>query len=585
MAISVPVVGDPATPSPESRPPWPDVPGLEVVNGAVRPTPAVLDRAARPLPPGSGRAHAGSSAPPPDVIERGNPVSLIAIVRVPVVACLGIGMVLSVPSRYIKRRRRKAGRYMARACAAGAAGIALAAVGLTGASASSAAPRAQQTVRVADAGASVAAASPGAQLWAARYDNGGNGGATSVAASPNGKLVFVTGYVTAGALEDYATVAYSAATGAQLWAARYTDPGHGIDRAYSVAVSPNGNTVFVTGTSFTGTTYYYATIAYNAATGAQQWVTLRDHRPQRRLAGGGGQPEREDGVRHRHSTRSDYTTVAYNAATGAQLWVSTLQRPRGQWQLRPSVAVSPNGTTVFVTGASIGTRSYGLRHGRLQRRHRRPAVGRAVQRRPAAAVTRGDSVAVSPSGSTVFVTGASYTRHGSTDYATVAYNAATGAQLWAKRYNGPGSGDAQRLLGGRQPEREDGVRHRGNRRRHRRAGLRHGRLQRRHRRPAVGQRYNGPGTAATASAVAVSPTGDTVYVTGYSYGCVCGGRDYATVAYSAATGAQQWVQRYDGAGLGNEALAIAVSPTTGTVFVTGYSVDADFDYATIAYAG
>lgn len=71
-------------------------PGLEVVNGAVRPTSAVLDRAARPLPPGSGRAHAGSSAPPPDVIERGNPVSLIAIVRVPVVVRLGIGALIAV---------------------------------------------------------------------------------------------------------------------------------------------------------------------------------------------------------------------------------------------------------------------------------------------------------------------------------------------------------------------------------------------------------------------------------------------------------------------------------------------------------
>src|ERR1700748_2962167 len=39
--------------------------GLPVVNGADRPTPAVLDGAVRPLPSSSSRAHAGSTAPPP----------------------------------------------------------------------------------------------------------------------------------------------------------------------------------------------------------------------------------------------------------------------------------------------------------------------------------------------------------------------------------------------------------------------------------------------------------------------------------------------------------------------------------------
>src|ERR1039457_5653150 len=150
------------------------------------------------------------------IIEKGNPVSVIAIVRVLIVVCLGMGMVLSVPYRRIKRRHRKAGTYITRACAAATAGIALAAVGVTGASASGAAPRALQTVRVTGAGVSLAATSPGAQLWVKRYDNPGNGGATSVAVSPDGKTVFVTGYTTtAGGTEDYTTVAYNDATGAQ----------------------------------------------------------------------------------------------------------------------------------------------------------------------------------------------------------------------------------------------------------------------------------------------------------------------------------------------------------------------------------
>lgn len=494
-------------------------------------------------------------------------------------------MVLSVPSRFIKRRRRKAGRYIARACIAGAASIALAAVGVTAASASGAAPRAPQTMQVDDAGPSVAAASPGAQLWVARYSNGGNGGATSVAVSPNGKMVFVTGYVTAGALEDYATVAYSAATGAQLWAVRYTDPGHSIDRAYSVTVSPNGNTVFVTGTSLTGTTYYYATIAYSAATGAQQWVARYEIiDPDGDPAVGAVSPDGTTVFVTGTSTVSDYATVAYNAGTGAQLWVARYAGVAGGGSYASAVAVSQDGTKVFVTGASIGTNdSYDYATVAYN-----AVTGAQLWAERYADVAGGGSergaTSVAVNGSTVFVTGSSY-GGGTTgyDYATVAYSATTGAQLWVERYNGPGSGQAYSVAVSPNGEAvfvtgySEGAAQSGAY-----ATVAYN--------AATGaqlwvERYDGPGDFGEAYAVAVSPNGSTVYVTGYSYGCICGGKDYATVAYNAATGAQQWVQRYDGAGLGNEALSIAVSPTTGTVFVTGYRVDADFDYATIAYTG
>ena len=362
-------------------------------------------------------------------------MGFIGIVLMLTVAGLGIAMILSAPYRSISRRQRKASRYLTRVCAAVTAGVALAAMGATGASASAAAPRHLQTVQVTGAVASPAATSPGAQLWVARYDNPGNGGATSVVASPNGETVFVTGYTTTtSGLEDYATVAYNAATGAQLWAARYTDPGHTTDQAYSVAVSPDGTAVFVTGES---------------------------------LPAAGG---------------DDYATVAYNAATGAQLWVKRYDGPGSGGDQAYSVAVSPSGKTAFITGYTDTTSS-----------------------------------------SAGFV------------YTTIAYSATTGSQLWVSSYNGPAKSTSE------------------------------------------------------AYSVAVSPNGSTVYVTGTSYGCVCGDNEYATVAYNAATGAQQWVARYNGAGHGSHAFSVAVSPTTGTVFVTGYSYDADpatgFDYATIAYAG
>ena len=224
-------------------------------------------------------------------------------------------------------------RYITRACATATAGIALAAVGVTGATASDAAPRAVPAVRMTVAGPSLAATSPGTQLWAARYDNTGNGGATAAAASPNGKTVFVTGYTTAGSTEDYTTVAYNDATGTQLWAARYNDPGHTTDQAYSVAVSPDGTAVFVTGESLTTEGGKdYATVAYNAATGTQLWVA-RYNGPSNNGAAAevAVSPDSKavfvTGSSLGTPTGEDYATVAYNAASGAQL--SGLRRVPG----------------------------------------------------------------------------------------------------------------------------------------------------------------------------------------------------------------------------------------------------------------
>ena len=427
--------------------------------------------------------------------------------------------------------------YITRACVAAAAGIALAAGGVTGASASAAAPRALQAVTVTGAGTSLAATSPGAQLWAARYDNTGNGGATSVAVSPDGKTAFVTGYTTAAGAEDYATVAYNAATGAQLWAARYDSPSNN-GAAAEEAVSPDSKAVFVTGSSLgTPTGEDYATVAYNAATGAQLWVARYDG------FGSGGNYAHSVAVSPNGKTvlvtgesigtnnGYDYATVAYNAATGAQLWASRYNGASNGDRGANSVAVS--GSTVFVTGSSYGGSTANYDYATVAYS---AATGAQLWVKrydgPGSGDDQAYSVAVSPNGKAVYVTG--YTGTSSTtagyDYTTIAYSAATGAQLWLARYNGPGNFTDE------------------------------------------------------AYSVAVSPSGGTVYVTGESAG-TGDGWDCATVAYDAATGAQLWVERYDGAGLGSKAFSVAVSPTAGTVFVTGYSVDGGSDYATVAYNG
>ena len=104
---------------------------------------------------------------------------------------------------------------------------------------------------------------------------------------------------------------------------------------------------------------------------------------------------------------------------------------------------------------------------------------------PAGNLDAATAVGSSPDGSMVYVTGRSRSTRAGYDYATVAYEVASGTELWATRYNGPANGDDNAAALGVSPD-GSALRHRIERD-HERQRLRHRGVRRLIRRRAVGQ--------------------------------------------------------------------------------------------------
>src|SRR5438105_4459521 len=122
----------------------------------------------------------------------------------------------------------------------------------------------------------------------------------------------------------------------------------------------------------------------------------------------------------------------------------------------------------------------------------------------------GESVAFSPDASTVYVTGLGQGHEKGYNFTTIAYDAATGTQIWLAKTNVSADDEA--------------------------------------------------------NAIVTSPDGSKVFVTGFS-ASGSKGYDYLTVAYDATTGARLWSARYNGpANADDYAWAIGVAPDGSKVF-------------------
>src|SRR4051812_24883054 len=113
-------------------------------------------------------------------------------------------------------------------------------------------------VAVAVAAPAGAVVAPGGVEWSQRYDGprGKRDGANAVAVSPDGTTAVAAGFSTGVHGTDAATVAYNAATGAPKWTKRFNGSGDGNDQVRSVAVSPDGTKVAVTGQSWSEPAQY-----------------------------------------------------------------------------------------------------------------------------------------------------------------------------------------------------------------------------------------------------------------------------------------------------------------------------------------
>jgi hypothetical protein len=260
-------------------------------------------------------------------------------------------------------------------------------------------------------------ADTGVRLWTRRYDgpHGEFDEARGIDISADGQRLFVTGTSN----YDYLTIAYRTLDGAELWTQRFDD---GVkDDAKDVAVSPSGNQVIVTGTSGPGIGTDYATVAYRADNGTElwrRWFGSAEHGDQAAALAVGPSGSRVyiTGQSSGAGSAQDIATVAYRSTTGETSWKVRYDGPAGLKDQGRGIAVGSDGSSVFITGTSEHatgqfdkvTFAYASDTGAVIWSAREDS-------------NSGFTLAVTPDGATVAVPGGS----------TVAYDTTTGVQRWS----------------------------------------------------------------------------------------------------------------------------------------------------------
>jgi hypothetical protein len=423
------------------------------------------------------------------------------------------------------------------------------------------------------------------QIWVARYNGPADStdGACAIAVDGLGN-VYVTGSsVGVGTSYDYVTIKYNS-SGDTLWVRRYNGFSNFKDYAHAIAVDCSGY-VYVTGVSYSGTSYEYgdyATIKYDSL-GNTIWVRRyngpdNDHDGAHAIAIDGSGNVYVTGGSRGVGTESDCATIKYNSL-GDTVWVRRYDGPANHIDWASAIAVDDNGN-VYVTGSSVGV---GTSNDYVTIKYNSSGDTLWVRKYdgPNHRADVATAIAVDTA-ENVYVTGYSYVGVTSRpDYATIKYNSA-GDEKWVRRYNGPGNywdeayaiavdGSGNVYVTGRSGG----------------AGTDNDYATIKYNSAGDAlwvRRYNGPGNYHD-GACGIAVDGDYVYVTGSSgwwAGTSC--PDYATVKYNSA-GNEVWVRRYDGPSNDYDG-ACGIAVDGDYVYVTGSSLGSgtDADYATIKYS-
>lgn len=197
--------------------------------------------------------------------------------------------------------------------------------------------------------------------------------ARTVEVTPDGSQVIVAGDSLSGEYAPFvdqhpwepALVAFDAATGEQRWEARYSGPGEAAELPSddAMAISQDGERIYIAGRermAHNDKIWDFFTVAYDAETGKQEWVTSYRGTPIGAyesvdwLTSIAASPAGDDRVYVTGATgplypdAASWATVAYDGETGDQLWAVADAVPGA-----PSdVAVGPNGDQVYVFGVS-----------------------------------------------------------------------------------------------------------------------------------------------------------------------------------------------------------------------------------------
>jgi Beta-propeller repeat len=389
--------------------------------------------------------------------------------------------------------------------------------------------------------------------------------------------VYVTGssYGSNG-LPDYATIKYSS-SGDTLWVQRYNGPGDNWDAATELVLDAAGN-VYVTGHSYGPDDFDYVTIKYGPA-GTQEWVATYD---------GPARSEDWPNALAVDTSGNVYVTgwsggagTFFDYATikynasGVQQWAARYNGPGNTKDRARALGVDESGN-VYVTGDS-GEGS-GNFSDYLTVKYNSSGAQQWTARYDNSYDYATD-LALDPAGN-VDVTGYSLGFGTSYDYATLRYSP-LGQQRWVARFHG---GLADDLAYDLATDASGNVYVTGETVEPG-TGSEYGTVKY----DATGAqqwvaRYNGPVAYASdrANAVAVDALGN-VYVTGESEGSGTE-TDYATLKYD-AQGVQQWLARYNGPGNTFDMAAALAVDASGSVYVTGRSAHVGGSvFTTIKYA-